>query len=123
MRLILQSVIDNKETLFIPCEDENDLNSKRVSFMNLRRKLPQNLRDRISVKVYREKEKKFVQLSWIEPPVIYKKGDDGQLYATEVRVLSDAERLRKLMTADGCSEEEIAESLEVLKKVKENEDK
>lgn len=102
-------------SILIRCPDDKSCHSKRVSLFNSRRRLPEIVRDLISIQRVVKDGEFYVKVSSREKDDIFIEQEDGTLTPLKTQD-SSVSRLIAKMKEDGMSDEEIAEYVKGVEK-------
>lgn len=116
MRIIdaMDKLIRTGEDQFLNARDAKQAESMRVMAFNVRRKVPEKLRDDVGIQKYEEGGRWFLKLykREIGEAELWVRGEDGKLApAVSTEDSPEIQRMRDLMRKDKKTEEEIAEAI------------
>jgi len=93
---VIGKVLEDQKDIYVACADEKDQNSKRVSALQARRKLPHALQGLIGVTKHEQEGKLYVKVFYQENTLFTEQ--DGELVPLEDK------RIEELKQKDGVEE-------------------
>ena len=115
MRIIdlMDRLLKTGEDQYLSAKDAKQAESMRVMAFNVRRKVPEKLRDDVGIQKYEEGGRWFLKLykRELSEAAVWVRGLDGKLTPV-IEISPEAQRMQDLMRKDGISEEDIAKAIE-----------
>lgn len=105
-------VFQDSGEIYLPCKDEKQQESIRVSAFNIRRKMPPDIQDTVAITKHEEDGTFYVLFYKREKSALMQRDPEtGRLTPVDTGISPELARIIEIMRKDGKSEEEIQDFL------------